>query len=76
MDKRYKHLGSEERGVILAEHRRGSSLREIGLVLGGAAITDEAWSKQRCDASNCSVSASWLVTSTGRWPNYRHERQS
>ena len=22
MDKRYKHLGSEERGVILAEHRQ------------------------------------------------------
>ena len=39
MDKRYKHFCSEERGVILAEHRRGSSLREIGLVLGGAAST-------------------------------------
>ena len=39
MYKRYKHLGSEERGVILAEHRRGSSLREIGLVLGRAPST-------------------------------------
>jgi hypothetical protein len=39
MDSRYKHLGSEERGVILAEHRRGSSLREIGLVLGRAPST-------------------------------------
>ena len=26
MDSRYKHLGSEERGVILAEHRRGSGI--------------------------------------------------
>jgi len=39
MDSRYKHLGSEERGVILAEHWRGSSLREIGLVLGRAPST-------------------------------------
>ena len=39
MDKRYKHFCSEERGVILAEHRRGSSLREIGLVIGGATRT-------------------------------------
>ena len=39
MDRRYKHLGSEERGVILAEHRRGSSLRDIGLVLGRAPST-------------------------------------
>ena len=39
MDKRYLPLGSEELGVILAEHRRGSSLREIGLVLGCAPST-------------------------------------
>ena len=39
MDKRYKHLGSEERGVISAEHRRGSGLGEIGLVLGRAPST-------------------------------------
>ena len=39
MDKRYQPLGSEELGVILAEHRRGSSLREIGLVLGRAPST-------------------------------------
>ena len=39
MDKRYKHLGSEERGVILAEERRGSSLREIGVLLGRAPST-------------------------------------
>ena len=30
MDRRYKHLDGEERDVILAEHRRGASLREIG----------------------------------------------
>ncbi len=34
MDRRYKHLSSEERGVILAEHRRGSTNRAIGLLLG------------------------------------------
>ena len=39
MDRRYKHLDSEERGVILAEHRRGASLRAIGLVLGRSAST-------------------------------------
>ena len=36
MDKRYKHLNGEKRGVILAEHRRGASLREIGDLLGRA----------------------------------------
>lgn len=39
MDKRYKHLDGEERGVILAEHRRGASLREIGGLLGRAPST-------------------------------------
>ena len=34
MERRYKHLDAEERGVILAEHRRGSSLRQIGRLLG------------------------------------------
>ena len=34
MERRYKHLNAEERGVILAEHRRGSSLRQIGRLLG------------------------------------------
>jgi IS30 family transposase len=33
MDRRYKHLNSEERGVIFAEHRRGASLRAIGSLL-------------------------------------------
>jgi hypothetical protein len=29
MVRQYKHLNSEERGVIFAENRRGSSLRAI-----------------------------------------------
>lgn len=39
MDRRYKHLDGAERGVILAEHRRGASLREIGWLLGRAPST-------------------------------------
>jgi IS30 family transposase len=39
MDKRYKHLNREERGVILAEHRRGASLGAIGALLGRNAST-------------------------------------
>jgi len=39
MDRRYKHLSSEDRGVILAEHRRGSTVREIGRLLGRAPST-------------------------------------
>ena len=39
MDKRYKHLDSEERGVILAEHRRVAYLQAIGLLLGRSAST-------------------------------------
>ncbi|MBL4626514.1 MAG: IS30 family transposase, partial [Roseicyclus sp.] len=39
MDRRYKHLNSEERGVIFAEHRRGTSLRTIGSLLGRHAST-------------------------------------
>jgi transposase, IS30 family len=34
MDRRSKHLSSEERGVIFAEHSRGSSQRSIGGLLG------------------------------------------
>jgi len=39
MDKRYKHLNGEERGVILAELRRGASLGAIGALLGRSAST-------------------------------------
>jgi len=51
MDRRYKHLDSEERGVILSEHRRGASLREIGDLLGRAPSTigRELW-RGRSDA--------------------------
>ena len=34
MEKHYKHLNAEERGVILAEHQRGLSLRQIGRIVG------------------------------------------
>jgi IS30 family transposase len=39
MDKRYKHLNGEERGVILAEHRCGASLGAIGAWPGCRAST-------------------------------------
>lgn len=39
MDRQYKHLNSEERGVILAEYRRGASLRSISELLGRDAST-------------------------------------
>jgi len=39
MDRRYKHLNGEDRGVILAEHRRGASFGAIGLLLGCRAST-------------------------------------
>jgi IS30 family transposase len=39
MDRQYKHLTSEERGVIFAEHRRGASLRTIGSQLDRSAST-------------------------------------
>lgn len=39
MDRRYKHLNGEERGVILAEHRRGASLGALGALLGRSAST-------------------------------------
>lgn len=34
MDRRSRHLSSEERGVISAEHNRGSSQRSIGALPG------------------------------------------
>ena len=39
MDRRRKHLSSEERGVIFAEHKRGSSQRSIGQLLHRPAST-------------------------------------
>ncbi|MCA3447176.1 MAG: helix-turn-helix domain-containing protein, partial [Rhodobacter sp.] len=39
MDRRSKHLSGEERGVIFAEHSRGSSQRVIGAILDRPAST-------------------------------------
>jgi IS30 family transposase len=39
MDRRSKHLSSEERGVIFAEHNRGSSQGSIGHLLRRPAST-------------------------------------
>ena len=39
MDRSSKHLSSEDRGVIFAEHSRGSSQRAIGALLGRPAST-------------------------------------
>jgi IS30 family transposase len=39
MESHYKHLNAEERGVIFAEHQRGSSLREIGLLRNHSVVT-------------------------------------
>ncbi len=39
MDIRSKHLSSEERGLILAEHNRGSSQQAMGRLLGRLAST-------------------------------------
>ncbi len=39
MGRRYEHLSHEDRGVILADRRRGASLRAIGGLLGRAAST-------------------------------------
>jgi hypothetical protein len=33
MEKHYKHLNAKERAVILAEHQRGSILRQIGRIV-------------------------------------------
>jgi IS30 family transposase len=39
MNRQNKHLNSEERGVIFAEHHRGSSQRAIGALLCRPACT-------------------------------------
>ena len=59
MDRRSKHLSSEERGVILAEHDRGSSQRAIGRVLGRPASTigRELARGRQADGSYCPTAA-------------------
>ncbi len=59
MDRRSKHLSSEERGVILAEHNRGSSQQAIGRLLGRAASTigRELARGWQADGSYCPMAA-------------------
>jgi IS30 family transposase len=59
MDRRSKHLSSEERGVIYAEHERGSSQRAIGRLLGRPASTigRELVRGRRADGRYCPQAA-------------------
>ena len=59
MDRRSKHLSSEERGVIFAEHSRGSSQRVIGAILDRPASTicRELARGRRGDGSYCPMAA-------------------
>ena len=43
MDRRSKHLSSEERGVIFAEHYRGNSQQGIGRLLGNNGPYTNEW---------------------------------
>jgi hypothetical protein len=54
MDIRSKHLSSENRGVILAEHNRGSSQRLIGQLLHRPALG--AWPRN----TTVQASTSWV----------------
>ena len=50
MERRSKHLSSEERGVILAEDLRGTSQRVIGALLDRSASTIcREWARGRQD---------------------------
>jgi len=59
MDRRSKHLSSEDRGVILAEHGRGSSQGVIGRLLGRATSTicRELARGRQVDGSYCPTAA-------------------
>ena len=59
MDRQSKHLSSEERGVIFAEHIRGSSQRVIGLLLRRPASTicRELARGRQDDGSSCPQAA-------------------
>jgi IS30 family transposase len=59
MDRRSKHLSSEERGVIFAEHSRGSSQRVIGTILARPASTicRELARGRQVDGSYCPMAA-------------------
>ena len=59
MDRRSKHLSSEERGVIFAEHGRGNSQQAIGRLLGRPASTicRELARGRQTDGSYCPTAA-------------------
>ena len=59
MDRRSKHLSSEERGVIFAEHGRGSSQQAIGRLIGRPASTicRELARGRQTDGSYCPTAA-------------------
>jgi len=59
MDRRSKHLSSEERGVIFAEHIRGSSQRVIGQLLcrPASTICRELARGRQDDGSSCPQAA-------------------
>ena len=75
MDRRSKHLSSEERGVIFAEHRRGSSQRSIGGLLGRPASTicRELARGRQNDGSYCPQDGR-LVYGV-RWERCRRQRK-
>ena len=53
-----------------------SALEDSRCVTLPRGVTDEAWSKPRCDASSCLVSVSWRATWTDRSQSFRSGRQS
>ena len=59
MDRRSKHLSSEVRGVIFAEHQRGNSQQGIGRLLGRPASTicRELARGRQDDGSYCPTAA-------------------
>ena len=69
MDIRSKRLSSEDRGVILAEHNRGSSQRLIGQLLHRPASTicrELARGRQE-DGSYCPQAARNVSTTLRQW---------
>jgi len=69
MDKQYKHLNGEERGVILAEHRRGASLGAIERCWGAAPRpSGENWAGAvRWQTPLSRIARSLARTGTGRF---------
>ena len=62
MERRSKHLSSEERGVILAEELRGTSQRAIGAILDrSASPICREWARGRQDDGWYSPQSARLV---------------